>query len=127
MADDEKALKEKTRKTADLYFEGIPVEERAYNLWRFFDKDLAKEISMFYTGKLYAREKIPQDLPHPPSFISKIFQNKNLRKQGKKYWGNSCFRECCRSRKTPHHGGVAHLGGAANSRQKCWGTANHEV
>jgi len=51
-------LKEKTQKTADLYFKGIK-EERPFDLWRSFDKGLAKEISMFYTGKLYAREKIP--------------------------------------------------------------------
>ena len=58
MGDDLKALKEKTRKTSDLYFEGIP-GEGAYSLWRTFDKDLAKEISMFYVGKIYSREKIP--------------------------------------------------------------------
>lgn len=58
MGDDVKELKEKTRKTADLYFKGIP-GEGAYSLWRFFDKNLAKEISMFFTGKIYAREKIP--------------------------------------------------------------------
>ena len=51
-------LKETTRKTAEKYFNGQPGES-AYDLWRFFDKDLAKEISMHYTGRLYAREKIP--------------------------------------------------------------------
>jgi len=51
-------LKEKTQKTAELYFEGVR-DERPYDLWRSFDKELAKEISMYYTGKLYAREKIP--------------------------------------------------------------------
>jgi len=58
MGDDLKDLKEKTRKTADLYFSGM-TGEGAYPLWRIFDKDLAKELSMFFTGKLYAREKIP--------------------------------------------------------------------
>ena len=58
MTDTIEEVKEKTRKTADLYFKGMP-GEGAYSLWRFFDKDLAKELSMFYTGKLYAREKIP--------------------------------------------------------------------
>jgi len=51
-------LKEKTQKTAELYFQGVR-DERPYELWRSFDKELAKEISMYYTGKLYAREKIP--------------------------------------------------------------------
>ena len=58
MSDDLKALKEKTKKTADLYFSGM-TGEGAFPLWRTFDKDLAKELSMFFTGKLYAREKIP--------------------------------------------------------------------
>ena len=58
MTDTIEELKEKTRKTADLYFKGMP-GEGAYSLWRFFDKDLAKELSIFYTGGLYAREKIP--------------------------------------------------------------------
>ncbi|MBW2092571.1 MAG: carboxymuconolactone decarboxylase family protein [Deltaproteobacteria bacterium] len=59
MSDSLEELKEKTRKTAEKYFEGLPPEERAYNLWRYFDKELAKEISMHYTGRLYSREKIP--------------------------------------------------------------------
>ena len=58
MTDTIEEVKEKTRKTADLYFKGMP-GEGAYSLWRFFDKDLAKELSMFYNVKLYAREKIP--------------------------------------------------------------------
>jgi 4-carboxymuconolactone decarboxylase len=51
-------LKEKTQKTAALYFQGVK-DERPFDLWRSFDKELAKEISMFYTGKLYARERVP--------------------------------------------------------------------
>jgi len=58
MSGDLENLKEKTRKTADLYFGGI-ADEGVYPLWRSFDKNLAKEFSMFFTGKLYAREKIP--------------------------------------------------------------------
>ncbi len=54
-------LKEKTQKTAELYFKDT-TGERPYDLWRSFDKELAKEISLFYTGKLYAREKIPHPL-----------------------------------------------------------------
>jgi len=53
-------LKEKTGKTAKLYFKGV-TGERPYDLWRSFDKDLAKDLSLFITGQMYAREK----LPHP--------------------------------------------------------------
>jgi len=58
MRDSMDDLKEKTQRTAELYFKGTK-DERPFDLWRSFDKDLAKEISMFYTGKLYARERIP--------------------------------------------------------------------
>jgi len=58
MTEDLNEIKEKTRKTAELYFGGIPRDERAFDVWKSFDKDLAKEISMHFTGKLYAREKI---------------------------------------------------------------------
>ncbi len=54
-------LKEKTQKTAELYFKNAP-GERPYDLWRSFDKELAKDISLFYTGKLYARERIPHQV-----------------------------------------------------------------
>jgi alkylhydroperoxidase/carboxymuconolactone decarboxylase family protein YurZ len=57
MSDD---LKEKTRKTADLLFRGVDTSEGGYALWRKFDKELAKEISMFYTGRLYSREVLSQ-------------------------------------------------------------------
>lgn len=56
MSDQE--LKEKTRKTAALYFQDVS-GEKPYDLWRAFDKDLAKDLSLFITGKMYAREKIP--------------------------------------------------------------------
>ena len=58
MRDKMEDLKEKTKKTAELYFKGLE-GEGAFNLWRSFDKELAKDISLFFTGKLYAREKIP--------------------------------------------------------------------
>jgi 4-carboxymuconolactone decarboxylase len=51
-------LKEKTRKTADLYFKGWK-GERPYELWHAFDQELARDFSLFITGTLYAREKIP--------------------------------------------------------------------
>jgi 4-carboxymuconolactone decarboxylase len=58
MSDDLKDLKEKTRETAEKYFNGLS-GERPYDLWRSFDKELAKDLSLHFTGKIYAREKIP--------------------------------------------------------------------
>lgn len=55
MTDD---LKDKTKKTADLYFNGW-TGDRPYQLWRSFDPDLARDLSIFITGQMYAREKIP--------------------------------------------------------------------
>jgi 4-carboxymuconolactone decarboxylase len=51
-------LKRQTQATAELYFKGVE-GERPYDLWRVFDKDLANQFSVFITGRLYAREKIP--------------------------------------------------------------------
>jgi 4-carboxymuconolactone decarboxylase len=55
MTDD---IVEKIRQTAALYFEGVS-GERPFDLWRAFDKELAKDLSIFITGQIYAREKIP--------------------------------------------------------------------
>ena len=49
---------EKTRKTAALYFKSFE-GEKPFDLWRVFDKDLAKAFSLFITGQMYSREKIP--------------------------------------------------------------------
>lgn len=49
---------EKTRRTAALYFEGVS-GEKPFDLWLAFDKPLAKDLSLFITGRIYAREKIP--------------------------------------------------------------------
>ncbi len=51
-------IKEKTKKTAALYFKDV-TDDRPYDLWKAFDKDLAKDLSLFITGQMYAREKIP--------------------------------------------------------------------
>jgi len=56
---DKKELIEKTGKTANLYFSSVKNEEKPYNLWREFDKDLAKDMSLYITGTMYSREKIP--------------------------------------------------------------------
>ncbi len=53
-----KDVVEKTKKTAELYFKDV-TGERPFELWRSFDKDLAKDLSLFITGQMYAREKIP--------------------------------------------------------------------
>jgi 4-carboxymuconolactone decarboxylase len=57
---DERTLKKKTARTAEQYFHGFPWE-RPYNLWRSFDRELAKELSLFITGQMYAREKLPHE------------------------------------------------------------------
>jgi len=54
-------LKKKTAETAELYFHGFS-GERPYNLWRSFDKELAKELSIFVTGQMYSRQVIPHTL-----------------------------------------------------------------
>jgi 4-carboxymuconolactone decarboxylase len=53
-------LVEKTKRTAALYFDGVE-DEKPFELWKAFDPGLAKDLSLFITGKMYAREK----LPHP--------------------------------------------------------------
>lgn len=56
---DEK-LKERTKKTAQMLFHTLDADSRGYGLWRQFDKELAKEISTFFVGKLYSREVLSQ-------------------------------------------------------------------
>jgi len=51
-------IKTKTKKTAALYFKDVE-GEKPFNLWQDFDPELAKQLSVFITGRLYAREKIP--------------------------------------------------------------------
>jgi 4-carboxymuconolactone decarboxylase len=48
----------KTKRTAELYFKGVK-GERPFELWKAFDPELAKDLSLFITGRMYAREKIP--------------------------------------------------------------------
>jgi len=51
-------IKSKTAKVAKLYFDGYK-GERPFDLWRSFDKGMARDLSMFITGQVYARERIP--------------------------------------------------------------------
>jgi 4-carboxymuconolactone decarboxylase len=53
-------LIDKTKRTAALYFEGVE-DEKPFALWKAFDPGLARDLSLFITGNMYAREK----LPHP--------------------------------------------------------------
>jgi len=58
VTDDE--LRDITRHTAEMLFGPPKPGEGAYQLWRKFDPELARQMSMFYTGRLYAREVISQ-------------------------------------------------------------------
>lgn len=53
MADD---LVKRTKETAKLLFSGPAPVEVPYNLWKEFDSDLARELSLFITGNLYSRK-----------------------------------------------------------------------
>ncbi|MBW1615643.1 MAG: carboxymuconolactone decarboxylase family protein [Deltaproteobacteria bacterium] len=54
----DKETVEKTKKTAALYFKDV-TGEKPYDLWKSFDKEIANDLSLFITGKMYAREKLP--------------------------------------------------------------------
>jgi len=56
---DPEEIAKKTGKTAKLYFSTVKDEDKPYNLWRHFDPGLAKDMSLYITGQMYAREKIP--------------------------------------------------------------------
>jgi 4-carboxymuconolactone decarboxylase len=56
----EDELRATTRRTAEMLFGPPKQGEGAYQLWRKFDPELAKQMSLFYTGHLYAREVISQ-------------------------------------------------------------------
>jgi 4-carboxymuconolactone decarboxylase len=56
---DPKEIAKKTGDTAKLYFSTVKDEDKPYNLWKYFDKGLARDMSLYITGQMYAREKIP--------------------------------------------------------------------
>ena len=56
---DPKEIAEKTGNTAKLYFSTVKDQDKPYNLWRQFDPELARDMSLYITGQMYAREKIP--------------------------------------------------------------------
>jgi len=53
------ALKDRTRKTAQMLFHTVKGGV-GFDTWKKFDKELARELSLFFTGKLYSREVISQ-------------------------------------------------------------------
>jgi 4-carboxymuconolactone decarboxylase len=53
------ALKERTKKTAHMLFHTLKGGV-GFETWKKFDKELARELSLFFTGKLYSREVISQ-------------------------------------------------------------------
>lgn len=56
---DEAERKRRTKETAKLLFHSMK-SGVGFELWKKFDAELARELSMFYTGVLYSREVIPQ-------------------------------------------------------------------
>ena len=56
---DDTDLRERTKRTAQKLFHSLK-GGTGFETWKRFDKDLARELSMFFTGKLYAREVISQ-------------------------------------------------------------------
>jgi 4-carboxymuconolactone decarboxylase len=55
----DEALKDRTRKTAQMLFHTVKGGV-GFETWKKFDKELARELSLFFTGKLYSREVISQ-------------------------------------------------------------------
>jgi len=57
---DDTELKERTRRTARALFHTLPTGGVNFETWKRFDKNLARELSMFFVGKLYSRDVISQ-------------------------------------------------------------------
>ena len=55
----DQALKETTKRTARMLFHTLP-DGTGFETWKKLDRDLARELSLFFTGKLYSREVISQ-------------------------------------------------------------------
>src|SRR5881396_4248341 len=55
----DQALKETTKNTARMLFHTLK-GGTGFETWKKFDKELARELSMFFAGKLYSREVISQ-------------------------------------------------------------------
>jgi 4-carboxymuconolactone decarboxylase len=59
MTMDDTELRKRTKETARRLFHTLPAGT-GFETWKKFDKELARELSMFFTGKLYSREVISQ-------------------------------------------------------------------
>ncbi|MBI1960065.1 MAG: carboxymuconolactone decarboxylase family protein [Candidatus Rokubacteria bacterium] len=55
----DETLRETTKKTGQMLFHTLKGGV-GFETWKKFDKGLAKELSLFFTGKLYSREVISQ-------------------------------------------------------------------
>src|ERR671930_1368281 len=55
----DEALRDKTKQTAHMLFHSLP-GGTGFDTWRKFDRDLARELSMLFTGTLYSRQVISQ-------------------------------------------------------------------
>jgi len=56
---DDAELRERTKQTARRLFSTLK-GGTGFETWKRFDRRLARELSMFFTGTLYSREVIPQ-------------------------------------------------------------------
>ena len=56
---DDAELRERTKATATRLFHTVK-SGTGFALWKRFDRSLARELSMFFTGKLYSREVLSQ-------------------------------------------------------------------
>jgi 4-carboxymuconolactone decarboxylase len=56
---EERELLERTKATAARLFSGSTAVEVPYTLWKEFDPELARDLSLFITGCLYSREILP--------------------------------------------------------------------
>jgi 4-carboxymuconolactone decarboxylase len=52
-------LRTRTKRTAARLFHSVP-EGVGFETWKKLDKQLARELSMFFTGTLYSREVVSQ-------------------------------------------------------------------
>jgi len=55
----DQSLRETTKQTARMLFHTLSAGT-GFETWKKFDKELARELSMFFVGKLYSREVISQ-------------------------------------------------------------------
>ncbi len=56
---DDADLRERTKRTARMLFHSLK-DGVGFETWKRFDKGLARQLSMFFTGTLYSREVLSQ-------------------------------------------------------------------